>query len=292
MLVRLMIVASAESEDENDPDPNAGLTADLTADLSAELNELLRSSPERLDLILAHIARLDPSSWPVAQVVEHLDELAAAVPGSGDADELIGYVFTTLGFIGNARYYYEPANSLIHRVLEHRRGIPLSLAVIASEISRRSGGTMAVVGFPGHVLLGHGATDNRMPDRFFDPFAAGSPLGMKDLAGLLDQVQPGLGLRAEMLLPMSAHDIALRTLNNLSNAYQRLGMLSQLAGVLGLRLSLDGTTTDDRRRYAGLLGALGRHDASAAQFEQLQRLDPDNAASYGQMIERLVAHRN
>jgi regulator of sirC expression with transglutaminase-like and TPR domain len=40
------------------------------------------------------------------------------------------YFYNELGFSGNINDYYLPDNSYLHRVLEMRRGIPISLAVL------------------------------------------------------------------------------------------------------------------------------------------------------------------
>lgn len=251
------------------------------------LNRVMTHEPERLDLVMAHIAAIDRSAWSIEKVASRLDELAADAPGPA-APELVAYVFDTLGFIGNPGRYYDPSNSLIHRVLQRRRGIPLTLAVVAAEISRRAGGRLTVVGFPGHVLVG----DELTPDQWFDPFAAGAPMDRGRLRVLLQQFQPGASLRPEMTLPMSASDITVRTLNNLVNAYQRLGMLSRMVDVLRFRCRLDVATEGDRLQLAGALAASGRYDRAADEFELLVELDPDNSTEHASMAERLRAHRN
>jgi regulator of sirC expression with transglutaminase-like and TPR domain len=251
------------------------------------LNGVVTEEPDRLDLVVAYIATLDPSAWPVEKVVARLDELAADAPGPA-APELVAHVFDTLGFVGNAGRYYDPSNSLIHRVLHRRRGLPLTLAVVAVEISRRAGGRLTVVGFPGHVLVG----DELTPDQWFDPFGAGAPMSRIQLQMLLQQFQPGATLRPEMTLPMSAADVTVRTLNNLVNAYQRLGMLSRMVDVLRFRCRLDMAAEGDRLQLAGALAASGRYDQAADEFELLVDLDPDNAAGHASVAERLRAHRN
>ncbi|MDH3295499.1 MAG: transglutaminase-like domain-containing protein, partial [Acidimicrobiia bacterium] len=109
-------------------------------------------------------------------MIGSLDELASGA-SDGSTTGLLRYVFSTLGFAGNIDRYYLPSNSLLHRVLDTRLGNPLSLSIITSELSRRLGGRMCVVGFPGHVLIGD---DEEHPTRWFDPFLGGA--GM-DLAG-------------------------------------------------------------------------------------------------------------
>jgi putative peptidoglycan lipid II flippase len=48
------------------------------------------------------------------------------------------YFFHELGFGGNANNFYDPQNSYLHRVLETRRGIPVSLAVLYIELATQA----------------------------------------------------------------------------------------------------------------------------------------------------------
>lgn len=269
---------------------------------AAALDRVLTDEPERLDLVLAHIAAVDPSREDtgtelVEEVVAAFDQLAddavrAGIvgnqDGSPDAATLVAHVFQTLGFVGNTSRYYDPDNSLIHRVLARRRGIPLSLAVVAAEVSRRVGGRLTVVGFPGHVLVG----DELTPGHWFDPFAAGAAVDQERLRTLLATFHPGADLRPEMTLPMSAGDVAARTLNNLAGAYRQLGMLSRMVDVYTFRCHLESATVGDQLQLAGALAATGRYHRAANWFELLRELDPDNAASHRAMAARFAAHRN
>ncbi|MBS0307766.1 MAG: tetratricopeptide repeat protein [Proteobacteria bacterium] len=61
--------------------------------------------------------------------------------------------YEELGFAGNVNDYYDPDNSYLHRVLETRRGIPISLAVIYMELASQIGLEIKGVSFPGHFLM-------------------------------------------------------------------------------------------------------------------------------------------
>ena len=45
------------------------------------------------------------------------------------------YFFQELGFAGNVNDYYDPRNSYLHGVLQTRRGIPITLALLYIEIA-------------------------------------------------------------------------------------------------------------------------------------------------------------
>lgn len=259
--------------------------------VSVDLNRVLAESPERLDLVVAEIALIDPAGWEPEQVVAYLDGLASSAPSApqpGQSERVLEYVFGSLEFTGNTGDYYSPANSLIHRVLATRRGIPLSLAVIAAEIGRRVDTALQVVGFPGHVLL----ADGGRPGVWFDPFTAGARLGDSDLQELAARFQPGIEVQPWMTRAMSGRQIAERTLNNLVNAYEAAGMLAPMVAAAQLRADLPGADAGYRRQLAVLLAGAGRYERAVGELEQLMAVDPDNAEAYEREATRLRSHRN
>ena len=62
------------------------------------------------------------------------------------------FFFQELGFSGNVNDYYDPRNSYVHCVLETRRGIPITLALIYIELATQIGLNACGVSFPGHFL--------------------------------------------------------------------------------------------------------------------------------------------
>ncbi|XP_071855753.1 F-box only protein 21 isoform X2 [Bombus fervidus] len=68
-------------------------------------------------------------------------------------DALCEVLFKRLGFYGNSEMYYSSENSFIDHVLEHRRGIPITLAIVFESVARRLGIHCEPVSFPSHFLL-------------------------------------------------------------------------------------------------------------------------------------------
>ena len=186
-----------------------------------------------LDRVSAAIAQVDPNAPPLDDIVAELDRLAAGITDTSPQG-LLKYVFGTLSFVGNQQRYYLPANSLIHRVLETRMGNPLSLSIVAVELSRRVGGTMTVIGFPGHVLIG----EDDHPSRWFDPFLGGAPMDLAGCRSLLARMRPGEAFHPAMVRPSTGEETAARILNNLDVAYRQSGDLARLADVGEMRLGL------------------------------------------------------
>jgi hypothetical protein len=70
-------------------------------------------------------------------------------------------------FRGFPEDYDDLRSSLLHEVLRRRRGLPILLSVVWTEVARRCGWPAACLGRPGHVLAAVG-------DVVVDPFAGGA----------------------------------------------------------------------------------------------------------------------
>lgn len=267
----------------------------------SRLHQLLSDDNVGLDRPLAVVASLDPvdpsrpdgdDADPVAvteaAVVAALDHLADGCPDPADPQTLFDHVYGALGFSGNLNDYYDPANSLLDRVIERRRGIPLSLAVVVSEIGRRHGRDYRPVGMPGHVLVGEGPT----PNRWFDPFNRGIALGMDDCRALFGRLHPIEAFDERMLRPMTTLEVCIRTLNNLRIAYGRRGELSRIVPLLALQADLPTGRLEHRVELAELLSVLGRFDQAAVQYGRLSEQDPSRREAHLERQQACLANRN
>lgn len=261
------------------------------------INQLLADPEAGLDRLLAVVASLDGAPRTNAadhqaavekHVASQLDEMASTLPGPAEAATIFSYVYGPLGFTGNLNDYYNPANSLIDRVLDRRRGIPLSLAAVVSEIGRRNGRDFRPVGLPGHVLVGEGPE----PDRWFDPFNRGVSLGVDDCRALFGRIHPIESFDLEMLRPMTGLEVTIRTLNNLRIAYAKRGEIAKMIPVLELRIELPPAQVGDRLELADLLAGLGRFDQAADQYLKLAEDDPDNADAHLTRYQACRVHQN
>merc|ERR1712217_523495 len=128
------------------------------------------------------------------------------------------------GFRGCARSaeeYYRAENSLMHRVIELRRGIPITLALVYMEVGYAAGFELQGVNFPGHFLLG---------------FGSGPSFGLVDAYenGVLPQEHAQAHTKAlgGSLPPLSKHIFLMRMVRNLHAAYERERNLEQVERVL------------------------------------------------------------
>ncbi|MEX1004100.1 MAG: transglutaminase-like domain-containing protein [Acidimicrobiia bacterium] len=148
-----------------------------------------------------------------AATLARLDAMAARVDGDTHL-ALRRVIAIEDGIGGNVDDYHDPANSFLHRVLDTRRGIPISLSVLWIEIGRRAGMEMVGVGLPGHFVVYAGG-------QMVDPFHYGEALGFDEAAGLVAAALGGAPrLDRSWLSPVDTAGIVRRMLRNLEIVYQ------------------------------------------------------------------------
>jgi len=128
------------------------------------------------------------------------------------------FFFDELGFHGDHDSYDVADNSYLHRVIERRCGIPISLSFLYVEIGRAAGLKLFGVSFPGHFLVKLLLADSAL---FIDVFERGMTLSAEELRSRLQTVTRG---RAEYPLEVylrAASDRAIlaRWLRNLKAAH-------------------------------------------------------------------------
>jgi regulator of sirC expression with transglutaminase-like and TPR domain len=174
------------------------------------------------ELALALAAQFGPCD--AAGALAQLDELGAEVAGAGGDGlaALVGVLGRRHGFAGERDRYDDPANSMLDVVLRRRAGLPILLSVVYVEVARRAGLALAGVGLPGHFVVGR---FDPAPPVLLDPFAGGAPVDAT-------RVDPA------DVRPWSAHETALRMLNNLVGSYTRRHDLGRAIRAAEMRLEL------------------------------------------------------
>ncbi|MEU9334185.1 transglutaminase-like domain-containing protein [Streptomyces sp. NPDC048290] len=157
---------------------------------------------------------LDDDGIDAAQVA--LDELAGRLPfrpggALAWAEALRELLGERLGFRGSPAEYRRLDASLLHRVLERRRGLPILLSVVWLEVARRAGAPVYGVALPGHFVVGLGPVGRRPV--LVDPFGGGRVLSGDD-AEVLVAGATGGSLERGMLAPAAPLDVVRRILNN------------------------------------------------------------------------------
>ena len=145
------------------------------------------------------------------------------------------FFYEHLGFAANTNNFSAPENSYIHHVLEYRRGIPVSLAVLWMELAWGIGLKVDGISFPGHFLL-----KVRVDEGIFiqDPLT-GQMLSQEMLNERLEPFREGWGLTVDemaplhlFLVPASGREIIERMLRNLKEVYVEAEQQNCLLGVI------------------------------------------------------------
>ena len=174
------------------------------------------------------IAAEEYRNLDIASYLQQLDQLAATLkrrlrPDIGPADTIIAlnrFLFDEHGFSGDAADYYDPRNSFLNEVLDRKRGIPITLAVVYIEIGRRIGLPVQGISFPAHFLVKCPLREGTV---VLDPYAKGISLSFDDLKqrikSLRNGVEPSRSVVAGALATASNKDIVVRMLRNLKGIY-------------------------------------------------------------------------
>ncbi len=201
------------------------------------------------------------------------------------------YFFQELGFAGNVNNYYDQRNSLLPAVLESRRGIPITLAVLYAEIADHVGLKAQGISFPGHFLL-----KVQMPrgEVVIDPFN-GHSLSREELEERLqpfrqshgsdDDVPLGLFLQAA-----SGRDVVARMLRNLKEIHRSHTDWLRLERVQARLVVLLPTAWEERRDHALVLAELGA-TARAAELMAVYLQHCPDAADAAPLRRHLAAWR-
>jgi len=186
--------------------------------------EILSQPSLALDEVMVEIAAvLRPGIDRIGELAR-LDELAATC-ATPTVDGVIRHLFHgSESFTGDTATYPAIENSLIDRVLDRRRGIPITLSILAIEVGRRIGVELVGVGMPTHFLTAEPDPATGRPRRFFDVFSGGTELdeaGCEALYRRMTRRDDRFDLR--WLRPTSPRFIVIRVLNNLKGALARAG---------------------------------------------------------------------
>jgi len=173
----------------------------------------------------------------VAAVEKTLDELAADIRGrvrSGSqrafVSQLHEVLFEEWGFTGNTDDYYSAENSYLPRVLETRRGIPVTLSLIYKCVAQRLGLTVRGINSPAHFLAGVEIDGSPM---IVDPFQGGRVMTRDEVFNRLEQLTGAPISKSDALLATATHHEWLaRIIRNLEQIFSHE---ARQADVLAMR---------------------------------------------------------
>jgi regulator of sirC expression with transglutaminase-like and TPR domain len=205
------------------------------------------------------------------EVNRYADLVAERLDAAGSIVAMHDVFFATAGFRGDEFEYDHPHNSFIDDVLRRRRGLPISLSVLMTEVAERAGIKAWGLALPGHFLTAVFADDERFA--VVDAFAAGRLMPPEEVAERAGVPPSELG---EVLQPASSHAVLMRMLVNLRGSYTRRGLHEPLARVLSRLLLLRRSDPQLFLARAAARRFLLDDDGVEADLDAAERLAPDD----------------
>lgn len=190
-------------------------------------------------------SRLEYPNISESQIKAHLNELKlqiwiklADVNNPIDQIQILNHVFfEVFGFKGNNDNYHHIDNSIVLRVLETKKGNPISLSILYLTLANSLGIPLFGINLPQHFVLGYGQlkpdiNKNRIWDFneisneklesiifYINPFSKGQIFTKESLLAFLKVIK--INPNREFMEPCSSKDILMRMLRNISYAYEQ-----------------------------------------------------------------------
>lgn len=205
------------------------ITRLLPKRLGRKFLALSSKGPEELFPLEEGIFLMNQFGFPhldVDQITEPLDALAEELKPllkdeadpEGTVRILSRFLFKDKGFRGNKKDYYNPDNSYLNKVLENKKGLPVSLSVLCLLVAARLNLPVYGVGMPTHFILMLESAGEKI---YFDPYNGGRILTPDDCARLLKT--QGFKFDASYLNKTPPRQILIRMLRNLFMIYKNNG---------------------------------------------------------------------
>ena len=127
-------------------------------------------------------------------------------------------LFHEFGFRGARKDFADPQNSFLHRVLERRRGLPITLSVVYILVARRIGFEIDPIGLPGRFMVG---CFSETKPFYIDVWSGGKFLEIEQMADFLDD--SSIEDSGSLLLPVTVAETLTRGCRNLVQQYGKQG---------------------------------------------------------------------
>lgn len=242
-------------------------------DVSAKLNEL-DSMGEELKQSIKKLLPLRPT-----QLIEKINN----------------YLFKDKGFKSNIQDYYNPMNSYLNIVLQHKSGIPITLSIIYMRIAHALNFKLFPVNFPAHFLVKHILEDDNA-EIIIDPFNSGRIMDDYALKELLDQSYPrqNVPLTRAFVEKATPTQVLIRMLNNVKGSYYDAQDIDKAEIANEMIIALDQYNPDAIRDKGMILLKREKLTEALEMLNLYLELDPEaqDADAILDIIRQLRTDRN
>jgi regulator of sirC expression with transglutaminase-like and TPR domain len=151
---------------------------------------------------------------PYLALLSSIEERLASIGGDArtgveQARALAQVIGAEYGFVGDKASYDAPINADLIRVVDRRRGLPVSLSILYVGLARRLGWQADALNTPGHVVVSLQGSDE---PTVIDPFSRGRQLTPDALLALIAQAAGPSILPDELHLTAMTNRMALTRL--------------------------------------------------------------------------------
>lgn len=242
-------------------------------DVSAKLSEL-DSMGEELKQSIKKLLPLRPT-----QLIEKINN----------------YLFKDKGFKANIQDYYNPMNSYLNIVLQHKSGIPITLSIIYMRIAHALNFKLYPVNFPAHFLVKHILEDDN-GEIIIDPFNSGRIMDDYALKELLDQSYPrqNVPLTRAFVEKATPTQVLIRMLNNVKGSYYDAQDIDKAEIANEMIIALDQYNPDAIRDKGMILLKREKLTEALEMLNLYLELDPEaqDADAILDIIRQLRTDRN
>lgn len=242
-------------------------------DVSAKLSEL-DSMGEELKQSIKKLLPLRPT-----QLIEKINN----------------YLFKDKGFKANIQDYYNPMNSYLNIVLQHKSGIPITLSIIYMRIAHALNFKLYPVNFPAHFLVKHILEDDNA-EIIIDPFNSGRIMDDYALKELLDQSYPrqNVPLTRAFVEKATPTQVLIRMLNNVKGSYYDAQDIDKAEIANEMIIALDQYNPDAIRDKGMILLKREKLTEALEMLNLYLELDPEaqDADAILDIIRQLRTDRN
>tara|TARA_Y100000588_G_C14137560_1_gene874541 strand:- start:466 stop:1296 length:831 start_codon:yes stop_codon:yes gene_type:complete len=204
-------------------------------------------------------------------------------------NEISEYLFFELGFSGDVDNYYDPKNSFINEVLNRRKGIPITLAILYMELASRLGIIVEGIGMPGHFLVG---AYDESEKYYVDVFNKGIVVNKEECMAMFDsRASKALAWDDRYLSSVDNRYIISRLLRNLKYIYLNDSRNIKAYEVIDILVGLEPDNVFEIRDR-GMIGfRVGQHKQSVIDLKKFLEKEPVGrsaveASSVLELLER------
>lgn len=217
-------------------------------------------------------------------------EFAARVSPDLDAGSRFLHLGSFLGdeldFRGGRSDFSNPDYAFASKVLDSRRGLPITLSAIYLGVGRHAGVAVSGIALPGHFIVAH--LDSPTP-LFLDPFRGGQPLSKRACDRIVRDVTGGQATSIQRFLePTLPRALLTRMLNNLQMIYWN--RRDNVLGLLAARLlcTLNPSAADPIKVRGYFYDRLGETRSALVDYESYLRRASD--APDARQLKRRIAY--